>query len=343
MQCPGCGFQNMPGSEGCVRCGSSLNVATMLIDVHPPRKGGLAGAWRRIRALRWTWAGLRDRLVRSYSTFVESRAARFHGRGTEKGILWRLPVPGWAHIFCGQIWEGCFFLAAFAACFLVGLLDWGDNLGAAMLAVAFVIHQTAVLDVLNQYSADKSFDARIRRSAWGVAFLSFCVYFPVFLLFLAVAEPMRVEFPVGPLRPGDVVLINRWTIVRPGEVVLYDAPQDDVTRTGMHERIYVQVGGLCIDRVLAAAGDQVIWADGKLLVNGIESPWQPLAPSAVSSRFSMTVPSGDVLIFPSAMQWTAEAQSNASVWSSVSCVPRDQITGTIYFRWQPVSRRGWIR
>src|SRR5919204_650375 len=43
MQCPSCRFQNMPGVEVCGRCGSSLRLATAVVDVHPPR----ARAWQK--------------------------------------------------------------------------------------------------------------------------------------------------------------------------------------------------------------------------------------------------------------------------------------------------------
>src|SRR5215213_6505561 len=42
MQCSSCGFENMPGSEACARCASSLSLATAVMDVHPPRAGRFA-------------------------------------------------------------------------------------------------------------------------------------------------------------------------------------------------------------------------------------------------------------------------------------------------------------
>src|SRR3954452_19475404 len=43
MQCSNCQFENIPGSEACGRCGSSLRVGTLVMDVNPPR----APRWRK--------------------------------------------------------------------------------------------------------------------------------------------------------------------------------------------------------------------------------------------------------------------------------------------------------
>ena len=47
MQCSNCQFQNMPGVQTCGRCGASLQLASLAIDVHPPRAGRAAKRWRR--------------------------------------------------------------------------------------------------------------------------------------------------------------------------------------------------------------------------------------------------------------------------------------------------------
>jgi hypothetical protein len=344
MQCPGCGFQNMPGSDGCVRCGSPLNLATIALDVHPPRRGGLPGALRRIRALQWTWAGLSHRLVRTCASFVQSRADRFDRRATALGLLWRLPVPGWAHLYAAQFWEGGFFLASFMGLLFGGLLYWGTTAGAVLLGAVFVIHQTAVLDVLHQFRPERDLGLRVLRSLKGMACLALGVYLPIFLLLMTVAEPMTFQFPAGPFHTGDVVLINHWCGVRPGQIVLYDVPVTGVVRQrAMSEWIDYRIGGPTIDRVLAVGGDHIRWADGALYVNGVQSFSLPLNPAVLSTPFSLDVPAGTALIFPTAMQWTNEARSDPSVWSAISCVPRTRITGTIYFRWQPSSRRGLIQ
>ena len=47
MQCSNCQFQNMPGVQTCGRCGASLQLASLAIDVHPPRASRAAKRWRR--------------------------------------------------------------------------------------------------------------------------------------------------------------------------------------------------------------------------------------------------------------------------------------------------------
>ena len=47
MQCPNCQFENMPGSEICPRCGSTLRLSAAVMSLHPPRAQPWAKAVRR--------------------------------------------------------------------------------------------------------------------------------------------------------------------------------------------------------------------------------------------------------------------------------------------------------
>src|SRR4051812_12976476 len=61
MQCSSCGFENMPGSDACGRCGSSLRLATMVMDVQPPRAGKITKKLRRVLPVSKAKYAMRDR------------------------------------------------------------------------------------------------------------------------------------------------------------------------------------------------------------------------------------------------------------------------------------------
>src|SRR5437867_1461009 len=106
MQCSSCGFENMPGSDACARCASSLSIATAVMDVQPPRAGKLRKKIRRALPMGRTWYAVRDE-------FDGSRAAtravreRFWGHVTWDqmppwAMTWRMIVSGWPHFYAGQ-------------------------------------------------------------------------------------------------------------------------------------------------------------------------------------------------------------------------------------------------
>src|SRR4051812_28631702 len=103
MQCSNCRFQNMPGSDVCGRCGTSLRLATAVIDVQPPRASPLARRLRRV-----------GRVVPVGRAWYAARDAAT-GRTKALAPAWHLPprrllaamtvgllVPGLSHFRLGR-------------------------------------------------------------------------------------------------------------------------------------------------------------------------------------------------------------------------------------------------
>ena len=89
--------------------------------------------------------------------------------------------------------------------------------------------------------------------------------------------------------------------------------------------------------VLARAGDKVIWEKGHLTVNGVASSHVPLNGARAPGRLAFTVPANCVFILPTTTP-NLTAADPLSLWQSLACVPRAQIEGTVYMRYQPLSR-----
>ena len=64
MQCPNCQFQNMPGANACVRCGTSMQLRAEAIDVHPPRARPLVLHLRRWIPWRRLYYPVRDVVIK---------------------------------------------------------------------------------------------------------------------------------------------------------------------------------------------------------------------------------------------------------------------------------------
>jgi signal peptidase I len=331
MQCTNCQFQNMPGTDACGRCGTSLRLATAVIDVHPPRAGRVAKRVRRAVPVRRMFYGVRDAADAAGATPAAIQFASVF----PLGLFARLVVPGWSHFYLGLRWRGHLFLWLFLAVLLPGLLLLGTLTGGVLIGLAFGVHSTAALDVVTRTFTDASIRDRVARSALVSMLLAVMLYLPVAWAISYVAAPRIIAMMQPPFAADDVVLVNHLASPDPGDVVVYSIPPYETTGgRRVNNVIYTQDR---IDRVLAGPGDQVTWADGKLSVNGAPSDLLPLMPTLVTRRLEATVPDRHVLILPSTTP-NIRLVENAGVWQHMSMVPIESISGQVWARSSPLSR-----
>ena len=351
MQCSSCGFECIPGSENCGRCGSSLRVGTLVMDVQPPRAGKFSKRLRRVLPARRAMYVLRDGFDNSPivkgAAAIRRSSAELYGDRPAWGLVWRLIVPGWSHFHAGQRIRGHVYLWSFVALLLPGLLLMGTTWGSVLLGLAFSVHASAAFDVFNQTAVRPSLREMMARSILITMALGLCLYLPVRWAISRAVDVRTIELTAHPLAAGDVVVVNRlihpmgWPA--PGDVVLYRIPElrTPMIRGPRGNAIY-EFRGERVDRVLATSGDRVSWAGGVLTVNGKPSPVRPLNPAAAPALPSLTVPEGAVLIIPSTTPNVTIA-ADAGYLQALSFVPREDVLGTVVLRKQPLSRFGWIR
>jgi hypothetical protein len=335
----------MPGSEGCARCGSVLNSATIVMDVNPPRAGAGAKRWRRLVP-----GLIVIRCRQATEAIAHCTLPSFLTWGTAAGkylppwgLIPRLLVPGWAHFRTGQPARGWFFLNTYITFLSLGLLSYGAGQDLLFLGLAVAIHVTAVFDISNQHGPANYDPVPQRiRSVIVTALVMIIVYTPAYIVLTGLAEARVVGTSEGALQPGDVVLVRHWFMrAQPGDLVEY-AEQGGEFNQGNEGRerryLYVQEGEN-IDRVLAIGPAKAEWSGGRLVVNGEPVAWQPLLPQGVPDGLGFDVPPGYRLILPSGRGLPPDA----TIWNGFSIVSMDQITGTVYWRQHPLSRMGFIR
>ncbi len=220
MQCSNCQFQNIPGVQTCGRCGASLQLASLAIDVHPPRAGRVA-KWRR----RWFPIG------RYWSRFRAAAANGFSGvRITgwpsdlqTPAVLLRMVVPGWAQRYAGRTVRGRRMFWCYVGCLSWGLLFAGTPLGWFLLGLAISLHAASVLDIVAATVSE--FRQRLIYSGVTLVLLIVAVYYPAGWLLSQVATPQRFATAAPPFEAGDVVLVSPYAYRRSdpqlGDVVSY--------------------------------------------------------------------------------------------------------------------------
>jgi hypothetical protein len=336
MQCSNCGFQNMPGSEECGRCRTSLGLATAVLDVHPPRASSARKRLRRMIPAGRALYQARDALQ---TDIVADQARRARGALAPLPPLILFLVPGLSHLYLRQPIRANLFFWSFFGCLLWLLLFYGSTSPGFWLGMAFSVHSSAVLDIITQTFAAVETRERIIRSLVVSAVLGVLIYLPIFLVIGQVAQPHQVETWLGKFAPGDVILVNRRHAPQRGDVVLYRIDQT-LGRAGYggRERVYQYYTGENIDRILAVPGDHVQSLETELLVNGEPSLWQPLNQVPLPSGLDITLGPDFYLIFPSGAPGVNSARGGPSNWQVGSGVRRSDIIGRAYLRSHPLSR-----
>jgi hypothetical protein len=230
----------------------------------------------------------------------------------------RILIPGYPQWHWRQRDRAAVLLGSYLASLAVGLFAWGTPAGFFVLTFAFVTHIASATDAIRQ-GAFPGFGRWIPVSA--SAGLGVACYVP------AIAFAAAVAWPGGHLGAArDGFLINLWAYresqPRTGHWVWFNHPDAD---------------GRGIGQMLAAAGQNVEWFDGRLQVDGLPVDWLP-RPSARRPRdLSLTVPAGHVLIAPT------EGDSKGDALLGLLLVDSRHVLGRAWAQHYPVWSRRLLR
>jgi len=346
MQCPSCRFENIPGLDACGRCGTSLALSTAVIDVNPPRASRSAKRLRKVVPRRFFYQA-RDVAAEAHRRFSGSVVEDSRVPLPEPGILSRLMVPGWAHLYSGLRLRGLFFFWAYVVLLVLGLSQWGTGFGSVLLGLAFSVHASSIIDILLRQGTVR-FPRMIATAAFVFAGLSIVTYYPAGQVLMRVAAPIEYGTDVPPFKRLDVVLVNHWAFAltdpHRGDVVFFSPitlnRRPDGTQM-LHIRHAFEENQV-IDRLIGLPGDQVVWDGGKLTVNGTAASWGPLRPERLPKHFEVSVPNERYLIFPTTSIGAVNTGTPESFWKSASLIPRDDILGGVYLRLSPITRFWFI-
>jgi hypothetical protein len=304
---------------------------TATIDVHPPRAGRFAKSVRRVMPLE----AARNRVFEAARRVRDGtpRSLGFRDGARVGALLLRLVIPGWSQHRAGHRRRGLAFFWTWVALLLFGMVNFGTTLGSLLLGLAFSVHVSAGIDFITQHLSANTVRRRIGFAIGFAALLTLAIYAPAVRMVTRFADPLTIQAAAGPFAEGDVVLVNHAPrFYQPGQLVLFDIGNvtQEITR-----HAYIIYTGDRIDRVIARGGDVVRWHEGQLFINDVESDLRPLQPSRLPARFSVTVPEGSYLIFPSTTP-TLSPRSGESTWRDLSLVRAEKIQGMAYFRSHPL-------
>jgi hypothetical protein len=280
MQCFSCGFNAMPGSAACGRCGANLSLAKAAIPIAPPRAGAVAK-----RILPGWWAlnrRLAPLLLRLGGREAALPALALPMEAVVRPIIAMVlrPVsflPGVPFLVAGQRAPGWLLLAVWTAVMLLALLSHGlPVICLFLVGGALAIHAASAFQATSLPC--RSVGARLAGIITCAVVLVGLFYVPLGWSVMRIVGgswwlvPVRVPESFPPLAEGDIIWLDRGSRPKPGDLVVTFQPQT-------------------LRRVRALEGQAVAMTDGVLHVDGVPSPWQSaLRPLAEGVRF--VVPEG---------------------------------------------------
>jgi hypothetical protein len=352
MQCPNCNFNNMPGTQRCFRCATSLVLHATDLVLTPPRAGKRTKVLRRWFHWRPMWYQVRDSpanlsmLTGRLGLDTDNGFVDFgHLFGIDAAIkIYRVPkclcaiIPGLAHLMIGAAFRGALYAIPFWLLLGFGLLTVGSIPGSVALGLAAAIHLASIIDIwiMPEHSQTERF---VHVPIWALAYL-LALYLPVAWIVTSGWTVRRFLLPSRTFATGDTILFRTLTgrggDPRPGQVVLFDlgirqAPDP----SGVHR--ILRGAGECIDRIVAGPGSTVLLSKGKLYVDGRPAQFLPLNPSSLPAELRLEVPPDCVCILPS----TDTMVPAAMAWQQYSFVRPERILGRAVVRNYPLSRWSW--
>jgi len=306
------------------------------VDVLPPR-ASKRQKWARSHLPNFNGAGERIRPLQEWFRGRIVVGSQVPAHVTDFGILFRMLVPGWSHLYCGWTTWGIAYLFSYLALLFISFLTLGTPFTGLFFGMAIAVHATSVASLFRSSDADPR--ERIASSMLCMFLIGVGVYLPGTHLVYNWANPIILAMDTPPLREGETFLTAEVTAQTPlnrGDMVVFIPNRLDIPQPG---RIY-RIDGPHIDRIIALEGDQIQVKAGEILVNGEPSQHQPLNKAFRLPDMQISIQPNQVLIFPSS-EWALNNQPPASV-TSISQIPRSRVNAVIRYRIAPFYRMGRI-
>lgn len=348
MQCPSCGFQNLPGLTQCARCSGMLSLAE--VDVQPYRAADRWVRWRHRRWRRRNAAPLTSRIASYLRDEWERSGLGTRSRGPDEPTMgerfkWIAAsiIPGLGHLLIprerrrGRWILGCYVAA------LLGSLLFMSSAWTIFMAIMLGIHTYAFIEAVFRRSPHAWWQPMLT-SLLVLPMLMYLLYQPTAWLLAGVAqlEPLGGIVESDYLHERDVVLVpGRWVAqqqFQPGDVVSYVQPGCEGSGWYVRE-------GASIDRILAGPGDKVDIRNSVIRVNGqiLPAGQGPLKGIHIAGEHQLTVPSGAYFILPSLARLSGhyrgdQGKLETEVRMRVAVVAQDRIRGRVLAVVNPINR-----
>lgn len=340
MRCQRCKFENIPGRETCIKCGSTLEIKSTVIDIYPPRMA----KWK--KPFRDLLRSMRKGKVVPQTDIKSRSSARLKEFFSDSvsGLLLSI-IPGFAHWMQNRFKEIRWYFFAWLILLMSGLFLYGSPAGFICFGLAIGVHAAIALQygIIKDLTNISEKVVTIILVLIGLTFLYRFIPRMPFLNFTGGYSSLTI--PYHNVETGDYLLarggLDEKDILQRGSLVLIrPATFRSHGRGGVingNDTVIGEIVGLPGERLQIL--NEVFIVDGQLL-NDQKYPvpmWLRRIP------FSATIPNDSYFVSTRYNVSAHGVQLTASHIKQVCVVKRSDIEAKAFMRWWPLSRRGFIK
>ncbi len=339
MRCSRCDFENLPGQQRCIKCGSVLTSAG-IIDINPPRMA----AWKKpMRRLLRSFHLVKGKVVSEKKSKVFDVLDVIISDSVTGYLL--SVIPGLAHLIKGRFREIFLYFLLWLACILTGLFFYGSSFGMVCVGLAVGLHTWIALEfgLINELTWFRE------KIIVGLltAFFIFLLYAGVFRLASYITGISggfsSVNVVSYNVQEGDYLLTNRHSSqIERGELVLFSP---SIIRIGERYSQEIRTESSMIGQVIGKDGDVVEMLGGAFIVNGQKLDAKKFSvPNWLRNTYFKINLSPSSFFVSSGYNVSAHGLVlTAGDVERLCVIEASGIRGTAFMRWWPMWRRGFLR
>jgi type IV secretory pathway protease TraF len=129
-------------------------------------------------------------------------------------------------------------------------------------------------------------------------------------------------------------------ITKPGDLVVYDLTQVDISDRQNGNPVVFRATGVRISRQVAQAGQVVSWKNGKLFVDGMECFWQPGRFMAEVADFEVIVQEDSIFVMLEGIL-AGDNHTGRFDIGRFGVIPKRNVIGRVFLRSFPWTSIRW--
>lgn len=338
MRCERCKFENIPGRDTCIKCGSALSIKPTAVDIYPPRMPKWEKPFRYFsRSIR------KNRVIIYISTRLHTPEWLRDILSDNSLSLFLCLIPGLAHLINKRFKEIRLYFVAWLILLVAGLFLYGGLPGYICIGLAVGLH----VGITIQYGLFKDLDNFREKTALAVLLLIgfiFIYYFIPSILFPVMGSQSTLTIPYYNISQGDYLLagtnIDNETDLARGSLVL----MHPVT-VGGHGARATRNYGTVTGEIIGLPGENIRIVEDVFVVDGrqLHVEQYPVPGWLQKSRFSCIIPDNNYFI-SAQYNITAHGMNLTDSYIKQACiVPKSSIEAKVFMRWLPLAKRGFIK
>jgi hypothetical protein len=342
MRCESCKFENIPGQNTCIKCGSALVIKSVAFDIHPPRMSKWKKPFRGV--LRSMRKGKIASSVKANAKPDSPSWVRELFSDELIGLVLCI-IPGLGHLVRRRFREVRWYFAAWLILLASGLFCYGSPAGFICIGLAVGVH----VGIAVQYGLLKRLDNPREKAVMlilALIGLTLLYRYSSHILFPnLVGGYSSLTIPSYNVVAGDYLLarshVDQNMLLPRGSLVLIHP-----VTVGGHYGVGTAAQGqsTTIGEIVGLPGENIGIIRHVFVVNGRElnTEQYPVPKWLQNRNFFSTIPENHYFVSTRYSVAVHGLTLTRRYIEQVCLIATDDIEARAFLRWWPLARRGFL-